>query len=103
MFLLPVALAGAVLYLVYRFVPPARPGQRAINLPALVTGLSLVAMTRLFAILAPWLFGMNFVYRTLGAIFVGLAWLGLACTCILLGASWVRERTLSEMETAAVA
>jgi uncharacterized BrkB/YihY/UPF0761 family membrane protein len=42
--------------------------------------------------LAPRLFGANLVYGTLGAILVGLTWLDLVFTVVLLGAAWVRER-----------
>ena len=94
--LLPIALSGLSIAAVYRFIPPARPTWRAIVLPAGVVALALVGLTRLFVFLTPRLFGANFVYGTLGAIFVGLAWLNLVFTVILLGAAWVRERSLTE-------
>jgi membrane protein len=93
---LPVAVTGLSIAAVYRFIPPARPAWRAIGLPAATSSLALVALTRLFVFLTPRLFGANFVYGTLGAIFVGLAWLNLVFTVILLGAAWVRERSLGE-------
>jgi membrane protein len=94
--LLPIALSGVAIAAVYRFIPPARPTWRSIGLPAGAVALALVGLTRLFVFLTPRLFGANFVYGTLGAIFVGLAWLNLVFTVILLGAAWVRERSLTE-------
>jgi len=100
---LPVAGATVAVGIVYRFVPPVTPAMAALAWPSLVTGLGLVVLTRLFAILAPRLLGANFLYGTLGAIFVALAWLGLTYSLILIGAAWVRERMESGGGTAAVA
>jgi len=94
--LLPIVLTGLSIAAVYRFIPPARPTWRAIRLPAAAASVALVGLTRLFVFLTPRLFGANFVYGTLGAILVGLAWLDLVFTVILLGAAWVRERALGE-------
>jgi membrane protein len=93
---LPMAVTGIALAAVYRFVPPARPAWQAIRLPAVVGAIVLVGLTRVFVFLTPRLFGANFVYGTLGAIFVGLAWLDLLFTVILIGAAWIRERTGTE-------
>jgi membrane protein len=101
--LLPIAIASVAVAIVYRVVPPAPPKPRAFFGPALAVGSGLVLLTRLFAILAPRLLGANFVYGTLGAIFVALAWLGLTYSMILLGAAWVRERMVGEEVTATVA
>ena len=49
----------------------------------------------MFVFVAPRVFGTNLVYGTLGAILVGLAWLDLVFTVVLLGAAWVRERATS--------
>ena len=100
---LPSVLASAALMLVYELVPPVRPGRRAVILPAVTIGVGLVLLTRLFAAVAPRALGANFVYGTLGAIFVALAWLGLAYSMILIGAAWVRERMLASEDTATVA
>jgi membrane protein len=106
-FVLLLALPGLVsalaLVVVYELVPPVRPTRAEVLLPAVTIGLGLVILTRLFAVLAPRALGANFVYGTLGAIFVALAWLGLAYSLILIGAAWVRERMLAAEETAAVA
>jgi YihY family inner membrane protein len=93
---LPILVSGLSIAAVYRFIPPTRPTWPAIRLPAAAVSLALLALTRLFVFLTPRLFGANFVYGTLGAILVGLAWLDLVFTVILVGAAWVRERTLGE-------
>jgi membrane protein len=93
---LPVLTTSLALATVYRLVPPVRPRIRAVAWPSLVIGVAIVVVTRLFAILAPRLLGNSFVYGTLGAIFVALAWLGLAYSLVLIGAAWVRERMLAE-------
>jgi membrane protein len=90
--LLPPILAGVALSAIYRLVPPARPRWRAIRLPAVVGAIALVVLTRVFVFVAPRIFGANLVYGTLGAILVGLTWLDLVFSVILLGAAWVRER-----------
>ena len=89
---LPPVLGGLALALVYRLIPLPRPTWRAIVPPTVVGAVALVGLTRLFVFLAPRLFGANLVYGTLGAILVGLTWLDLVFTVVLLGAAWVRER-----------
>ena len=88
----PPAIAAVALSAIYRLVPPARPSWRAIGVPAVVGALTLVAVTRVFVFVTPRVFGTNLVYGTLGALLVGLAWLDLVFTVILLGAAWVVER-----------
>ena len=100
---LPSVVTSAALVLVYQLVPPVHPSRSAVLLPAVTIGVGLVLLTRLFAVVAPRALGANFVYGTLGAIFVALAWLGLAYSIILLGAAWVRERMLAAQDTAPVA
>ena len=100
---LPMVVASLALAIVYRVLPPVRPGVSAFLKPAVAIGIGLVILTRLFAVIAPRALGANFVYGTLGAIFVALFWLGLAYSMILIGAAWVRERMLAVEETAPVA
>jgi membrane protein len=100
---LPIVLSSLALAIVYQLVPPVHPKRSAVLLPAVTIGIGLVLLTRLFAVVAPRALGANFVYGTLGAIFVALAWLGLTYSMILIGAAWVRERMLASEETAAVA
>ena len=90
--LAPPVVAGVALAAVYRLVPASRPTWRAIGPPAVVGALAVVALTRIFVFVAPRVFGANLVYGTLGAILVGLTWLDLVFTIVLIGAAWVLER-----------
>lgn len=96
---LPPLVGGLALAAIYRIVPPVRPTWRAVRLPAVVGGLAIVAVTRIFVFVAPRVFGANLVYGTLGAILVGLTWLDLVFTIVLIGAAWVRER-VADVEAA---
>ncbi len=100
---LPMVVSSLALAIVYRVLPPVRPGVSAFLMPAVTIGAGLVILTRLFAVIAPRALGANFVYGTLGAFFVALVWLGLAYSMILIGAAWVRERMLAVEETAPIA
>lgn len=100
---LPVVFTTIALASIYRLLPPVRPGVDAYRRPTLVIALALVVITRLFAVFAPRILGANFVYGTLGAMFVALAWLGLTYSLVLLGAAWVRERMLAVDAPAPVA
>jgi len=100
---LPIVVSSLALAVVYRVLPPVRPRPSAFLPPAVTIGVGLVFLTRLFAVVTPRAFGASFVYGTLGAIFVALAWLGLTYSMILIGAAWVRERMLAVEETASVA
>lgn len=95
----PVGLTFGALVAVYLVIPPIRPPWRRILVPAAVGALAIVVLTRLFAIAAPRLLGANFVYGTLGALFIGLAWLQLVFAVILLGAAWVSLRTMEPVVT----
>lgn len=98
---LTLALTGAALGLatvalgsVFRLLPPLRVGWPIVRRPAFVVAIGLLVITRAFTLLAPRLFGANALYGTLGAIFLGLAWLDLVFVAILLGAGWVADRVL---------
>jgi membrane protein len=90
--LLPPTLAGLALAAIYRLIPVVRPTWRSIALPAVIGAVALVVVTRVFVFLTPRIFGSNVVYGTLGAILVGLTWLDIVFTLILVGAVWVDER-----------
>lgn len=93
---LPIVFTAIALASIYRGLPPVRPDVDAYRRPTLVIALALVVITRLFAVFAPRILGANFVYGTLGAMFVALAWLGLTYSLVLIGAAWVRERMLAQ-------
>lgn len=103
LFALPIVLASGAVGVIYRYLAPVRPNASAIARPALAVGFGLVVLTRLLAVIAPRVLGANFVYGTLGAIFVALGWLGATFILILIGAAWVRDRMLAGEEAAAVA
>ncbi len=99
--IVPPVLGAVALAAIYRLVPPVRPTWRAIGLPAIVGSIVLVVLTRVFVFVAPRVFGANLVYGTLGALLVGLTWLDLAFTVVLMGAAWVRERRTAVEATVA--
>jgi len=90
------ALATLALAALYRALPPTMPTWRQIRTPAAGTAVALLVITRAFTLAAPRLFGANAIYGTLGAIFLGLAWLDLVFTAILVGAAWVAIRSATE-------
>ena len=90
------AIAAIALAALYRVLPPVAPTWRAVQSPAVVVAIALIALTRGFTLLAPRLFGANAVYGTLGTIFLGLAWLNLMFLASLLGAAWVAERVADD-------
>ena len=98
---LPYALAILALYIVYLVVPPVRPPRSALLLPSIVAGVMIVAISQIFALIAPRLIGTNVFYGTLGTVFVTLALLNLLSMILLLGAGWVRVRMLTDEEVLA--
>jgi membrane protein len=90
------AVATLALVALYRVLPAARPTWRQVRGPAAWAAVALFVITRAFTLLAGRLFGANVIYGTLGAIFVGLAWLDVVFMVILIGAAWVRERGMNE-------
>lgn len=98
---LPYLLAVLALYFVYLVVPPVRPPRPALVLPSVVSGVLIVLISQVFAVIAPRLIGANVFYGTLGTVFVTLAWLNLISMILLLGAAWVRVRMLTDEEVLA--
>jgi membrane protein len=101
LFAVPYVLAVLAIGVIYEFVPPIRPPLGAVIPPAIAAGIVIVALTQLFALIAPRLIGANAVYGTLGTVFVALGWLNLIASVLLIGAAWVRVRMLSDEEVAA--
>jgi YihY family inner membrane protein len=98
---LPIALGAVALSVVYRVMPIVQPSARAIALPAVLGAVALDILSRGFVFFAPRVFAGNVVYGTLGAILVGLVWLQLVFTIILIGAAWTIERALAAADPAA--
>jgi membrane protein len=91
-----IGLVGAI----YRFVPPVRPGFRAAAVPTVVVGVVLSVGTNVFSFVAPRLIAANAVSGSIGALFVGLTWLGLTFNVLLFGAAWTRTRMVLSGESA---
>jgi membrane protein len=87
-----VLLAGLVVLLVYRRVPPRPPSWRAATLPAIAVGAAIVILGRAFVFLVPRLVGVEALAGSLASAFATLAWLSLTFQALLLGAAWVRVR-----------
>jgi YihY family inner membrane protein len=94
----PVALlgvAGLIVLLVYRRVPPRTPSWRAATIPAMAAGATIVVLSRAFVLLVPRLIGVAALAGSLASAFATLAWLSLDFQVLLLGAAWVRVRNES--------
>jgi len=89
---LPVIVAILAVAAVYRSVPIPRPGWRSVGVPAVVVGLVLSLLLRVFVYVAPRLIGAAALLGTLASVFAALAWLSLSFQALLLGASWMAER-----------
>ncbi len=87
-----VAFGVLIVVLIYRVVPPHPPTWRAIWLPGVVAGTAIVALSQLFAFLAPRIVGAASLAGPLATAFIALAWLSFTFQVLLLGASWVRVR-----------
>src|SRR3970282_1275264 len=88
----PSAAAILSIALVYRLVPVLAPGWRAIVPSAIVVGVVLTVLTRVFVFIAPRLVGAAATIGAIATAFAALAWLSLSFQAILLGAAWVRQR-----------
>ncbi len=90
----PVIVAFGVLFVlvIYRVVPPHAPAWRSIWLPAVVAGVAIVALSQLFAFLAPRIVGAASLAGPLATAFIALDWLTFTFQVLLLRASWVRVR-----------
>lgn len=84
--------ASAIVAIGYRILPSQPPRWRALRLPALVVGVTLVALSNAFAFLVPWLVNVAELAGTLTSAFAALAWLSLSFQTLLVGAAWVRVR-----------
>ncbi|HEY0443485.1 MAG TPA: YhjD/YihY/BrkB family envelope integrity protein [Candidatus Limnocylindrales bacterium] len=88
--------------LVYRVVPGRRVSWSALWLPALVAGVLLALLTQLFSFIAPRLIGVASVYAAFVAVFAAMVWLSTGFQILLIGAAWVRDRTIQRHEETAM-
>lgn len=95
-----IAVAIGIVAAVYRVLPPLLPPWRAVVPPAIVAGLAITLLTQAFAVLAPVVVGAAEVVGSLAAAFIALAWLSFSYQALLLGAAWVRQRSLPPEGTA---
>jgi membrane protein len=91
-----IALAIAVVLVVYRALPPKAPGWRAAFAPAVVVGVIIIVLSQVFTFLVPRLVGVAALAGSLASAFVALAWLSFTFQALLYGAAWVRVRDRSE-------
>lgn len=89
---LPVVVAIVAVAAVYRSVPIPGPAWGSVLAPAVVVGLVLSLLLRLFVYVAPRLIGAAALLGTLASVFAALAWLSLSFQALLLGAAWTAER-----------
>ena len=87
-----VALAIGFVLIVYRTLPPKPPRWRSAFVPALVVGVAIIILTRIFTFLVPWLVGVATFAGSLASAFVALAWMSFSFQALLYGAAWVRVR-----------
>jgi membrane protein len=91
--LLPGIAAIVAIAVVYRIVPLQRPSWRVVGPPAIVVGIAMTVLGRVFVFIAPRLIGSAALLGTVASAFAALAWLGLSFQAILIGAAWVGERS----------
>ena len=84
--------AGAILALLYRVLPPKPPTWRSIASPAVGVAVIIVVLSQAFALLAPYLVRSSSVAGSLAAAFAALVWLSFVFQALLLGAAWVSVR-----------
>lgn len=93
---LPVLTTIGAMLLAYRFVPKPAPNWKAVVIPGIAVGLVLTVIARLFVFIAPRLLGSAALLGTLVTVFAALAWLALSFQAILLGAAWIRDRSIRQ-------
>lgn len=97
-----IALAIGLVALVYRVIPPRSPSWATVRAPAIAVGITIVALSQAFALLAPRLVGVAALAGTLATVFIALAWLSFTFQALLLGAAWVRVRDDRERAASAL-
>jgi uncharacterized BrkB/YihY/UPF0761 family membrane protein len=87
-----VAIASAVILVVYRLVPTAPPTVREAWIPAVIAGIAVTAMTATYALIAPRLVGALNVFGAVAAVIGTLLWLAWVFRVILLAGLWASRR-----------
>jgi YihY family inner membrane protein len=81
-----------VLLLIYRFVPARHIRWREAIVPGLLAGLTVSALTQVFAIVTPIFFTSLRLYGAFVALFAALIWLSLCTQIVLIGVAWLARR-----------
>lgn len=89
----PLLIAIVALAAAYRYVPSVRPPTRATWLVSGVVALALGLLGGLYGLLSPWLLGNLAIYGAPLAVVLGIIYLQLVATAILLGGALLAERT----------
>jgi membrane protein len=89
---MPIVGAIVAVAIAYRIVPIPGPSWRSLILPAVVVGLLLTILARVFIFLSPRLIGAAALLGTLASVFAALAWLALSFQALLIGAAWTADR-----------
>ena len=85
-------MAGILVLVTYRQLPPTAPRWRSVLLPAIVVGIAIVVLSQIFMALVPRLVGVAALAGSLASAFIALAWLSFTFQALLYGAAWVRVR-----------
>jgi len=80
------------LLLVYRFVPARRISWRQAVVPAFAAGMTVSALTQVFAVVTPIFFNSLRLYGAFVALFAALIWLSLCTQVVLIGVAWLARR-----------
>ena len=95
--------AIVIVALMYRTLPPKAPRWSAIGPPALIVGVAVVVLSKVFVFLAPRLVGAAALAGSLATAFIALAWLSFTFQALLYGAAWVRVREKGASEAVRLA
>jgi uncharacterized BrkB/YihY/UPF0761 family membrane protein len=97
--LAPLLLTGAALLLIYRVVPASPPSRRASIRVSLAVALALALLGRLWSALTPLLLGNVALYGPPLAVILGLVYLQLVASAILIGGAALAELAADERES----
>ena len=92
----PLLLTSGALLLIYRLVPASPPTRRAALRVALIVALALALLGRLWSLIAPLLLGNVALYGAPLAVILGLVYLQLVASAILLGGAALAELAADE-------
>jgi len=77
---------------VLRYVPPYRPGWRALGPPAIAVAVILTAFTNVFVLIQARLVGALELFSGFAFVLATMIWLSIGFQVLLLGAAWTHQR-----------